>query len=583
MYQLTRAAFPSLEPGNEGRVVPWIIGRMLDVPGIGLSVGLVSAVAVAMTASDPATGTSLSVRGDASLGRWPSSGTLQIDSERITYTGLNLVSQAFTGITRGAGGTTAAIHAVGTAVYQVLTEAIHIFAENPGAHLTRAVVQVKLDGAPKAAATAPVHTVTLADGTIVTGRSFVVVRFDLSTVTAPVSRTPTAPRPPMTLSIVATGGATPVNSSAPPPAPVNAATVIPPASPSPTPSIAQLLGHTPGLGPGGFSQAGASVGAAAASGYWVPGIAGNFWVSTPTPTAPPREPTITVVELPPTFLGSVTADIDGLQDDASGTITDAPLSLIERPSHVVELLLREAWAETASDEYNVASFAEALTYQAALDLTWALVFDGPSFESFRALALFHGRADLFQESGLWVYRYRRRTNAVLTFGDTVQIGEPLLGLTPRQNWTTQLTVTYGIGRAQKTLVLDDTTAQARIGVQRPHALQLPWVTREENAVALGNYWLSQWSQGRMTVVSHVPWVALTLELGDCFDVSSDVLSPYGTLLFHLRTRSFDLDAQLMQLTGEQAEDAEAAARGLGLTRLTGAGVPGRPVGSFTGR
>jgi hypothetical protein len=46
---------------------------------------------------------------------FPTSGTIQIDSEEITYTGISLLS--LTGATRGANGTAAASHASGTTVY----------------------------------------------------------------------------------------------------------------------------------------------------------------------------------------------------------------------------------------------------------------------------------------------------------------------------------------------------------------------------------------------------------------------------------------------------------------------------------
>ena len=58
-----------------------------------------------VTASAPATGSALTV--DTTAG-FPTSGTLLVGTEQITYTGLT--STTFTGITRGANSTTAAIH-----------------------------------------------------------------------------------------------------------------------------------------------------------------------------------------------------------------------------------------------------------------------------------------------------------------------------------------------------------------------------------------------------------------------------------------------------------------------------------------
>jgi len=52
-----------------------------------------------------------------SVWQFPTTGTLLIDSEQITYTGTNTANNTITGCVRGANSTTAAIHADNTAVY----------------------------------------------------------------------------------------------------------------------------------------------------------------------------------------------------------------------------------------------------------------------------------------------------------------------------------------------------------------------------------------------------------------------------------------------------------------------------------
>ncbi len=66
-----------------------------------------------ITASVPATGAALSVNTDPTT-TFPSTGTLLIGTEEITYTGMT--ASSFTGITRGANGTTAAGHTSGATV-----------------------------------------------------------------------------------------------------------------------------------------------------------------------------------------------------------------------------------------------------------------------------------------------------------------------------------------------------------------------------------------------------------------------------------------------------------------------------------
>lgn len=69
-----------------------------------------------LTADPGAAGTTIAVQSTASF---PNAGRITIDAEQINYTGKT--ANSFTGATRGAGGTAAASHAAGNAVYPVTT------------------------------------------------------------------------------------------------------------------------------------------------------------------------------------------------------------------------------------------------------------------------------------------------------------------------------------------------------------------------------------------------------------------------------------------------------------------------------
>jgi hypothetical protein len=90
----------------EGQTVYTIYRSSTD----GISDGTFSYLNGAITAAD----TTLILD---SVWQFPTSGTLLIGSEQITYTGTNTSANSITGCTRGANGTTAAIHADNTAVY----------------------------------------------------------------------------------------------------------------------------------------------------------------------------------------------------------------------------------------------------------------------------------------------------------------------------------------------------------------------------------------------------------------------------------------------------------------------------------
>ena len=90
----------------EGQTVYTIYRSSSD----GTSDGTFSYLNGAITAAD----TTLTLD---SVWQFPTSGTLLIGSEQITYTGTNTDANTITGCVRGANGTTAAIHADNTAVY----------------------------------------------------------------------------------------------------------------------------------------------------------------------------------------------------------------------------------------------------------------------------------------------------------------------------------------------------------------------------------------------------------------------------------------------------------------------------------
>lgn len=100
--------------------------------GIGGSDWVLSVLAVLI---GPSTTLSGSVSGSATeiavadAAKFPSLGTIQVESEQITYTGKT--STSFTGCTRGANGTSAASHASGAAVFPVATESVTCAASAP--------------------------------------------------------------------------------------------------------------------------------------------------------------------------------------------------------------------------------------------------------------------------------------------------------------------------------------------------------------------------------------------------------------------------------------------------------------------
>ena len=85
----------------------------------GNSDGVTSTLTAAITSTTATTGITI-----ASKDRMPDSGTINVGSENISYTGFN--SLELTGVTRGVNGTTAATHADGAAITNFVNQATEI-------------------------------------------------------------------------------------------------------------------------------------------------------------------------------------------------------------------------------------------------------------------------------------------------------------------------------------------------------------------------------------------------------------------------------------------------------------------------
>lgn len=96
---------------DAGKIVPFLYGSQIMIPTVktdwGANTKLVSAINASQT-----TGITLS-----ESARFPNSGTVQIDDEKISYTGIT--SYVLTGVTRGVSGTTAVAHSATTTIWEV--------------------------------------------------------------------------------------------------------------------------------------------------------------------------------------------------------------------------------------------------------------------------------------------------------------------------------------------------------------------------------------------------------------------------------------------------------------------------------
>ncbi len=156
--------FADVRSANEGQMMPIIVGDLsaVDVPCIPVAAPVDTVLDAELSISS----TSMTVK---DTDDFPSTGTLKIDAEQMTYTGKTATT--FTGLTRETGGTSKCAHADGKTVERVLTGTnpyIYLVA----GHECKAISDVKADGLSISGS-----VVELANTTLVSGMTLALVRF----------------------------------------------------------------------------------------------------------------------------------------------------------------------------------------------------------------------------------------------------------------------------------------------------------------------------------------------------------------------------------------------------------------------
>jgi|GEM_PF-7113489 len=161
---ITETDFPNAPKESIGQIMPIVIGDLSDedVPAIPVATGGLTQLSEGHTDSV----TTITVK-DAST--FPSSGTIIVGEEEITYTGTTATT--FTGCTRGANSTRELPYSAGTHVYEVLSGTnpwIYLIA----GHEVKQVTGGKINGVSSASA-----VYETANTTLVSGKTLALVRF----------------------------------------------------------------------------------------------------------------------------------------------------------------------------------------------------------------------------------------------------------------------------------------------------------------------------------------------------------------------------------------------------------------------
>jgi len=221
-------------------------------------------------------------------------------------------------------------------------------------------------------------------------------------------------------------------------------------------------------------------------------------------------------------IGEVICDVQGIQDDANGTISGTPALLLENPTDVMALVTDMLYGVTSTDRDS--SWAATRLIMTSAGYRWATLLSFHQFSELRRIMSEQARARLVLTSGKIGLRFRSyRPSADVTFQYGTGAGRTGLAqalsikMTSPTELITGLKVRYAFddskGDYQKSLTFGDAIAADAVT-----PLELAFVTDDATARDIGAYWYYLRGRQRFTVDGIAWHNALALEQGDHFAV-----------------------------------------------------------------
>jgi hypothetical protein len=589
---IDRTAFPAAAPAVVNRTIPRAFGSLKNVPCIPVVDGVVGRLASAIDASV----TTVPLV-DATV--FPSSGTVQINVEQITYTGKS--GNSLTGCARARNGTAAAAHDAQSTVMEVRGPGNayrFVAAENVSGFPHKAMANVRVNGHP--AKTAPTLTPNATD--VVAGKSFAAITFSVADVrafhTIPVSRALLQPTslPSMNRSFQWNGNQ----------AIEHTLTVVIPSQGAEFASgpIRRRVSFTYQIVSGQFGVGDASVnpaqsqiwrtdpatgatvvlasGTKDANGYLImpaavtaeydtgasvanetftlhlygdPGVSGApdtpyvvLWTITAyTITGDVTagggsggESTAAIV------IGDVTCDLDGMQDDAAGTVSGTANALLENPVDVARFILTQLYGVAVAD--LAARWASSRATLAALAYKWAFLLGiegATGLSDIRTRMAQQARAEIFIEAGKWdfvVIPSAPVADQVLDYARDVWDQRPAMAArTPRPQVFTAIRGQALLNYATRDYDYTAVAQVAGLATYTEDVLSFDFVQDRATADALAAFWLAQWQRQRWEI-DLVAWEnVMPLRKADHVAIDNHpVLTAHGdtALVFRILERSY---------------------------------------------
>ncbi len=566
--RVTRDDFSSCAASAIGRDIPRPFGVLKKVEAIPLVAGVASRLASDLTSGATS---SLSVEDNSAF---PTSGKVMIDQEIIAYASKSGTQQLDT-LTRGSEGTTAAAHTAPATVNEIRTGTNtyrFIVGESIGNHKIKSISNILVNGhSPR---TSP--TTTLDETGLVSGKSFATINFTPSNVknfhtlraagnqeTASPGTITTSPavsegqNGSASATISATGGAEilkvvramtgkieiaggTIDGAHPVPWSVrrrlSSGTDVVVASGSATQSTFPIVvTHTAEY----ESTESEVVSLTVTGAQGTSSLQLKMTFSSYTITYDFGEGDASGDSTAEVVIGEVTCDVEGLKDDASGSISGTASVLLENPSDITKLILTQLFPGVGTADLGT-TWPTTRVRHATVGLKWATLLEFMEFAKLRRKLGEQARSLLFFDGDRWQWKYLEDTPAAemtLDYLNDVDAAESATpSRTPRTEIRNQVFV-YSQRDYSKRGGLEDIyqrvkthqdLTQPGLTDPLPYDLELDWVQDAATADNLGAFWLAQWKRQRFEIALVADWNVLALEKADYVKLENHpLLSGHG--------------------------------------------------------
>jgi len=231
-------------------------------------------------------------------------------------------------------------------------------------------------------------------------------------------------------------------------------------------------------------------------------------------------------------IGEVTALVQGIKDDGSGTISGTPDLLLENPTDIGKAIVLGLYATTPgvlSADLGT-TWAASRTKHATKGYEWALSLDYTSFSALRTEALREGRALLYAAGGKVEWKFLDDGPSVdhtVDYASDAEKSSPaLLDRVDRTRLRNSLTVESQYdpadGEYDNTVTWEDLT-QPGFEDAVPETLSLPWVHDTTMRDDLGRFWRDQWKRPRMESEFSTAYNLIALQVADVVEFTGHVI------------------------------------------------------------